>query len=409
MKFLGELVPQEADAYRKDKLNLVVASTGAGKTTMATKELPKILGVKEKSRVLFLIDTNMGRDNLYTKNVSLFQRWGETQNKIVLMNYYKFGQLIFDREISGEMFDLVVADEFHNLYKYAKIDMAKIIGGLDDSLIYDKATVSMVLSRTSRAYLAMETIKRWAQWGDNWIFAMTATPERFLRDKEMTEFIEEVKKAEGEIVYSILEKNSYADPNKLLTASDAPEKRLIFANSVKQAKDFANTINTETKRKAIELHSTHNDTYPMTVEQLAARDYLCANERFPPDINDIVATEAYATGWNLQEDEVGDIIVHSGNEEVIKQFRGRLRGNLNRLYTYDSSAGKKEIEKKRREIKDKYTVPAKWLGRWLDANERKQLIKKIKFPKAWTSLRKYLEENGYKIEKDTHGNCMISK
>lgn len=410
-KYLSEVIPIEAEAYKKDKLNLVVATTGAGKTTMATKFLPKVFGIKDKRRILFLIDTNMGRDNLFSKNKELFQSWGSEENKIILMNYHKFGQLIYDKQITDGMFDLVVADEFHNLYKYAKIDKAKIAAGMDDDLIKDEATICMVLGRTSRSYLAMETIKRWAQWGNNYVFAMTATPERFLRDREINKFIEDVKKSEETIVYSIMEKHSYADPTKVLTDVGAAKKRLIFAPSVKQVKEFTNVINTETERKAIDLYSTNNDRYPMSLEQLEIKKYLCANERFPNDINDIVTTEAYATGWNLQDEEVDDIIIHTGNKEIIEQFRGRLRGNLGRLYVYDSEAGKKEWVKKKRAIKENYKIPKKWLDKWLTANERKQMISQIKFPKAWTSLKKWLEENGYEIEEKhtKNGNQVMIK
>ena len=72
----------------------------------------------------------MGRDNLFSKNPEAFQGWGEAENKIILMNYSKFGQLVYEKQINDEMFDLIIADEFHNLYKYAKIYKANIAASM---------------------------------------------------------------------------------------------------------------------------------------------------------------------------------------------------------------------------------------------------------------------------------------
>lgn len=79
------------------RLNLIIARTGQGKTTMATQTLPALLNLMNRKRILFLIDTNMGEDQLFDTNK--FQQWEEQDNKIYLMTYHKFGTLLKKYEI----------------------------------------------------------------------------------------------------------------------------------------------------------------------------------------------------------------------------------------------------------------------------------------------------------------------
>ena len=95
----------------RGRLNMVVAATGQGKTTMATETLPQKLNITNKARVLYLIDTNMGRDMLARKDI-LQTEFPPQENKIIIMTYAKFGALLKTYKIWSSMFDLIVADEF---------------------------------------------------------------------------------------------------------------------------------------------------------------------------------------------------------------------------------------------------------------------------------------------------------
>ena len=170
----------------RGRLNMVVAATGQCKTTMATETLPQKLNITNKARVLYLIDTNMGRDMLARKDI-LQTEFPPQENKIIVMTYAKFGALLKTYKIWSSMFDLIVADEFHNLYKYAQIDMARMVKANPD---FSFETLSMMLSRESASYKAMEALKRWSQSSSLYVVAMTATPEAFIeKDKELNELI----------------------------------------------------------------------------------------------------------------------------------------------------------------------------------------------------------------------------
>lgn len=381
---------------------MVVAETGQGKTTMATQELPQKLGITNKARVLYLIDTNMGRDMLARKDI-VQTAFPPEENKIIVMTYAKFGTLLKTYNIWSSMFDLIVADEFHNLYKYTRIDMARMMKANPD---FSPETLSMMLSRESANYKAMEAIKRWSESQSLYVVAMTATPEVFLeKDKELDNLIQVIQSKEKLVAYEILARFTYINAEEVLVegAQDG-EKRLIFTHTIKQANEFKQLVENNTERKALALWSNSNlNAPPLTSEQLNTRQYIIDNESFPDDLDDLIFTEAFSTGWNLVDDRVTTTIVHSSNDALIKQVCGRNRQDIKKLYVYDSEKAtnkKKEIKKKQKELEKDWKIPTSFLNRELDTQERNRLIEEMGYPKKWTSLKKWIESTKkYKLEK----------
>ena len=400
-KFLSQAL--EYCEIIRGRLNMVVAATGQGKTTMATQELPQKLDIKDKTRVLYLIDTNMGRDMLARKDIIQTAFPPKEEDKIIVMTYAKFGTLLKTYDIWSSMFDLIVADEFHNLYKYTKIDMAKMIKANPD---FSPETLSMMLSRESANYKAMEAIKRWSKSNALYVVAMTATPEVFLeKDKELDELIQVIQSKEKLIAYEILARFTYTNAEEVLVESAQDgEKRLIFTHTIKQANEFKQLVEDNTKRKALALWSNSNyNAPPLTFEQLSARRYIIENESFPDDLDDLIFTEAFSTGWNLTDDRVTTTIVHTSNNDLIKQVCGRNRQDIKKLYLYDSESAlnkKKENKKKEKELEKNWEIPSSFLNRELNTKERNKLIEEIGYPKKWTSFKKWIENSGkYTLEK----------
>lgn len=399
-KFLSQTI--EYNEIIRGRLNMVVAETGQGKTTMATQELPQKLGITNKNRILYLIDTNMGRDMLARKDI-VQTAFPPEEDKIIVMTYAKFGTLLKTYDIWSSMFDLIVADEFHNLYKYTRIDMARMMKANPD---FSSETLSMMLSRESANYKAMEAIKRWSESQSLYVVAMTATPEVFLeKDKELDDLIQVIQSKEKLIAYEILARFTYINAEEVLVegAQDG-EKRLIFTHTIKQANEFKQLVEDNTERKALALWSNSNlNAPPLTSEQLNTRQYIIDNESFPDDLDDLIFTEAFSTGWNLVDDRVTTTIVHSSNDALIKQVCGRNRQDIKKLYVYDSEKAnnkKKEIKKKQKELEKDWEIPTSFLNRELDTQERNRLIEEMGYPKKWTSLKKWIEcSKKYKLEK----------
>lgn len=394
--YLSEVINKSQ--FHLGEINLVIAKTGQGKTTMAAKTLPNILGVTDKQHILFLIDTNMGKDGLL--KTEDFQSWGEKKNKIYLMTYNLFGKLLKEQSISVDMFDLIIADEFHNLYKYARIDEATLYHEHPE---YSEETRALILSRESNAYKAMEALKRWSLIADCYIVAMTATPQQFLgKDKELNTYIHTIQQKEQLVAYEIAEKMSYADVMPLLTEETA-YKRLIYAPTIQLAQRFAAIMNQYTTRKVAVLWSLSNEKYPLSAEQITIRNYVLNNEAFPPEIDDIIITEAYTTGYNVIDNSVQEVIVHTSNQIIQQQTVGRLRQNIKVAYFYNSKQAENEKRIKRKQSATKaiqsaeWIIPEKYLNKKLTKEMKEQLLKEIDYPKKWTSFKKAIE-NSYTVE-----------
>ena len=387
---LSEALINEQQQYQKGRLNLIVAQTGQGKTTAAINTIPKQLGV-EPRRCLILIDTTMGEEEKIALDEC--QMWGEKLDKPYILNYQKFGAMVKRGEITAEMFDYICCDEIHNLIKYVRIDEANIWKRNPESA---REVVCLILSRESFSYIAIDTLLHWAELKGIWWFGLTATADNLEKWVRLKSYINEIQIQEQLVAYEVFQKYEYSDVHVLLRAN--PEvKRLIFVPKIEQGEQFAREIQENTNRKVVCLWSKHA-LKPMTNNQLGIVNHLQQNHKYPDDIDDIILTEAYATGWNLMDDNVQIVIVHSGNKDIQIQFPGRKRGDWQIQYNYNSQLADndKRLARKQqaRELiaETKWEIPQSYLGRKLTKEDKEQLIKEIGYPKKWTSLKKDIQE-----------------
>ena len=387
---LSEALINEQQQYQKGRLNLIVAQTGQGKTTAAINTIPKQLGI-EPQRCLILIDTTMGEEEKIALDEC--QMWGEKLNKPYILNYQKFGAMVKRGELTAEMFDYICCDEIHNLIKYVRIDEANIWKRNPESA---REVVCLILSRESLSYIAIDTLLHWAELRGIWWFGLTATADNLDKWARLKSYINEIQIQEQLIAYEVFQKYEYSDVHVLLRAN--PEvKRVIFVPKIEQGEQFAREIQENTGRKVVCLWSKRA-LKPMTNNQLGIVNHLQQNHKYPDDIDDIILTEAYATGWNLIDDNVQIVIVHSGNKDIQIQFPGRKRGDWQIQYNYNSQLADNEKRLARKQqtresiAETKWEIPQSYLGRKLTKEDKEQLIKEIGYPKKWTSLKKDIQE-----------------
>jgi len=387
---LSEALINERQQYQKGRLNLIVAQTGQGKTTAAINTIPKQLGI-EPQRCLILIDTTMGEEEKIALDEC--QMWGEKLDKPYILNYQKFGAMVKRGELTAEMFDYICCDEIHNLIKYVRIDEANIWKRNPESA---REVVCLILSRESFSYIAIDTLLHWAELKGIWWFGLTATADNLEKWARLKSYINEIQIQEQLVAYEVFQKYEYSDVHVLLRAN--PEvKRLIFVPKIEQGEQFAREIQENTGRKVVCLWSKRA-LKPMTNNQLGIVNHLQQNHKYPDDIDDIILTEAYATGWNLMDDNVQIVIVHSGNKDIQIQFPGRKRGDWQIQYNYNSQLAEndKRLARKQqvRELiaETKWEIPQSYLGRKLTKEDKEQLIKEIGYPKKWTSLKKDIQD-----------------
>ena len=404
---LAEALEKEKPEYIKGKINLIVAKTGQGKTTAAQKIIPKQLGITNFQRCLILIDTLMGQEEKILMGEC--QRWGEKENKPYILNYNQFAAMIKRKEINAQMFDYIACDEIHNLIKYVRIDEATTWKRNSD---YDYETICLLLSRESLSYIAIDTLLRWMELQDVWVFGLTATPENVEKWHESKKYIHNIQIKEQLLAYEVFNKYEYGDVSFLLKSN--PEvKRLIFVPTITLGEKFLEEITNTTNRKVAlffsKTTSSNKKMSPLDCERL---NYLTTYHRYPSDIDDIITTEAYATGWNLIDDDVQIVIVHSGNKDIQIQFPGRKRGDWQIQYNYNSQLAENDrraarkltaARKERQEIANQdWIIPEKFLGVRLTKKEKDALIQEIHYPKKWTSLKKDIS-NKYNVEQKGTG------
>ena len=392
---LSEALNLECPQYERGRLNLIVAQTGQGKTTAAINTIPKQLGVAPQ-RCLILIDTTMGEEEKIALDEC--QMWGERLDKPYILNYQKFGAMVKRGELVAEMFDYICCDEIHNLIKYVRIDEANIWKRNPES---SREVICLILSQESFSYIAIDTLLHWAELKGVWWFGLTATADNLEKWARLKSYINEIQIQEQLIAYEVFQKYEYSNVHVLLRAN--PEvKRLIFVPKIEQGEQFAREIQENTGRKVVCLWSKHA-LKPMTNNQLDIVNHLQHSHKYPDDIDDIILTEAYATGWNLIDDNVQIVIVHSGNKDIQIQFPGRKRGDWQIQYNYNSklAENKKRLERKqvvRANIANtQWVIPDSYLNRKLGKEDKEQLIQEIGYPKKWTSLKKDIQ-NYYNIE-----------
>jgi len=397
---LSDALTKERPSYQRGRLNLIVAQTGQGKTTAAVHTIPEQLGIQPQ-RCLILIDTTMGEEEKIALDEC--QMWGEKLDKPYILNYQKFAAMVKRGEISANMFDYVACDEIHNLVKYVRIDEANIWKRNPES---DKEVICLLLAHESLSYIAIDTLFHWAELQGIWWFGLTATADNLEKWPRLKNYINEIQIQEQLMAYEVFQKYSYTNVHTLL-ASNPDVKRLIFAPTIELAEQFAREIQEKTDRNVMCLWS-RRASKQLSSTQLATIQHLQYQHNYPDNVDDIIATEAYATGWNLIDDNVQIVIVHSGNKDIQIQFPGRKRGDWQIQYNYNSQlaeSGKRLARKQqaREQIAGtQWEIPEIYLNRKLTKEDKEALIAEIGYPKKWTSLKKDIQDR-YEITQSGTG------
>lgn len=127
MLYLSDAIRGE---YVQDEFNVIEAPCGCGKTEYAVNKLPyEILGSKPQfNKVLYLIDTCAGRHSIVAKHPEKARCYdniidnggrrfdGFDANRIVVITYAKLGVEVRRNPDFLRQFDLIIADEFHNIH-----------------------------------------------------------------------------------------------------------------------------------------------------------------------------------------------------------------------------------------------------------------------------------------------------
>lgn len=377
-KYLSEAV--HMDEIEGGVLNLIKAPVGAGKTYWALNVLSQ--QVETRTEMLYLIDTvngkaqiakNSGIEAYQTSYLELLEEdvyfWEDAN--IVLMTYAKFGAMVSEYKDYGNKFKIIVCDEIQNVIRFSYFGQKK-----EDKPLHEIAKKR--LEEITQNNLETKVI------------GLSATPER--AEKEFYAPYQYITVDEDVREYEEVKIRYYSNIEYLIENVPKEKIGLVYVAHVRKMKTLVE-IAEKRGLRAVAIWSTNNDD-KMTAEQLSARQYILDNEQLPPNYDIVIINASSETSINIRG-QVDYIIIHTTEEEVRTQARGRYRSDLALLYLFDSES---------------LEVPAEYMEKPLFKSDRDKLCAvlqaKDKWGKTvgWTTTKKKLEEEGYIITEGRTNN-----
>ena len=375
-KYLSQLVTP--DMLMRDKLNIIKAPTGSGKTYFALTAIPAMLNDAVHTMV-YLIDTINGKEQLLRNYNArpIYRGWaGEVSEegiffvgdeRVVIITYAKFGYLLEQKPDFHTHFDYIICDELHSLIEFqyfaAQPNLHSVARrGLERAVSNDRSTV----------------------------IALTATPRR-VHDKFNAPYHDVPIDSSDLIHYETKQIIRYTNLDYLVSTMDAVETGLCYVSRITTMLSVE-AIAREHGLRPVCIWSISNKDYSMSKEQLRVRQTILEDFDIPNEYNLVIINASSETSLKIKS-PVDYVIVHSGDEDTQVQVRGRVNNDLNRLYlpSNDPTA---------------LTVPAEFLNRKLFPPDKDKLCDCLNLCNEsgrqfrWRGVKPRLIESGYTITED---------
>ena len=361
------------------KINIINAPVGSGKTSWALNELSRI--PESFDKVLYLIDTRNGSQSISKHpNAMLYSDewldnvehnivyWDEYHeiNKVAVITYAKFGVLAtrYDDFINN-------CDELHNLPRFAKFDEG----------LYDKDDIEWHKE-------AIKAIIRTVRETDTMVVALTATPNA--AEKKFKGLCNPITIEEGIKHFKTEHKKYYANKDDVLSSISSSERGILYFTTITQMKEMEEKMSMRGFHP-ICIWSTNNKGHEWSEEQQRVRDYLLEKERIPEEYNALIINASCGTSINIYGD-IDYMLIHSSDQDIITQVRGRYRSDLNTLYLHKRDA--------------MLLMPEEYLNRRLFKKDKDSLCKRLNLKNEkgrlcrWPTVKKVLLDNHYYIKED---------
>lgn len=382
-EYLSQALTKED--LRLEKLNLIAAPCGTGKSQFAITELSKIS--KYPEHVVYLIDTVAGQEQLakrypqvhvYTKEWREYLQHGMIQfieSHVCLMTYAKFGALVTYYPQFVQQLELVICDELHNLFWPIRATEA--------------ANANNEQSEQNENYnlTALKTLQQLVYGGKCYVVGMTATPSE-VYDNFYTP-IYDLTHGLSFVDRSPLHRYTYQSLELILERMEQGKHYLVYMKHIHQMKECVALLESRGFH-AMALWSMKNTEHPFTEEQMALRTYILEHEQLPDDLDVLIINKACETCINLRG-KIEAAFIHTKNEDIVTQACGRYRGRLNAVYIYSQD----EVE---------IDIPVRFLNRRLYTEDKEELAELLWLCNKngrqykWRTIKKHLFEQGYSIQ-----------
>lgn len=457
--YLTDYLLQEKIIIEKYNINLINAPAGSGKTSFIFADngliydTTKFINYKlyESSnynfsfnldKIIYICDTTMLKDKILSKYQSktksfddksfqeakdedVLKKLTENLGKIKVLTYAQFGKIMskgYLRNAIYKYFDLIIMDEFHNLFDYAQAfdKKDKIYANVIENL-ENLATNSLLVSLTATPYYANKEIKE----SDGCIKNLYNIVLNEKQIEELRQYEEEYITKQlyliNEVKWLCLNKNKVDEGVEIFGS-----KILIYATQIKTCNKYKEML-TNAGYKVENLCTEKK----MNEEQILLKKYLIEHEKYPDDLDILIINKAYDTGWDLKDERVKTIIIDSTNPTIQTQVRNRCRHDIYKLVTkmhthienngefYDAYSTWLTSENKRLYTYDEkyilnFTLDEKYLSVELSNEMKYELVKKyatygFNGTCNWKSFKYDLESNDYVAKTTAHGTIIYNK
>lgn len=371
-KYLSELV--DVSRLRRNKLNIITAPTGCGKTHFALHHIPNLVD-NAHLRVVYLIDTVNGKEQILDHYNAIREYYGWTEvvsgkainvdneNRPVVLTYARFGMILEEYPEFYNEFSYIICDELPSLIRFQGFE-----------------------PKPNNHSVALEGLQKAVRCSRATVIALTATPDT-LSQYFSKSYLVPIDQREL-IQYAVKNTVQFHTLADVLCQVSTDSVGLCYVSRISQMIDFFQKAQQQ-GFSPIAIWSVNNTDHPMTEEQLSARESILRDYTIPPQYNLLIINSSSETSIKIKS-HVDYVVVHSTNSDTQIQVRGRVNNDLDTLFLPGKSA-------------PIMNIPEKYLGVKLFTTEKKELIKELDIrnknnrPCGWTSIKKYLVDNDYSI------------
>lgn len=320
------------------------------------------------------------------------EKWVKSKGRVAIVTYAQFTKIMSKSYLRNFIYDyinLVVMDEFHNLYDYAnkfddkENDSETNYSNIIDNL-YPLAKNCLLVCLSATPYYIDNGIEK---LNDN----IRMIYNKVLNSKDL----EQIRQYEE----SVIEKTLY--PINFI-------KKLCFTKTKHKVLIYVDKIETAKRYKDLLTKYGYNAEYictekKMNDNQIKIKKYIINNNKLPKELDILIINKAYDTGWDCKDEDVQIVIVDCYNPTTVIQARNRVRHDL-KLFVFKC---KNAIEWTEREYDvDETGYCSRWyditnyydtLRTWITVKDKK-LMQPYDFePFKFEVDEKYI---GYKLTKE---------
>lgn len=314
--FYHDMYMQFNIKYVKNKINLVTAPCGAGKTYHCNEIIKKY--DRTDRDCYYVTDTRMLKESV--------QR--TLPNNVKVITYQTLGIILADVK-KCEQFKtnthLLILDEAHQLYRYARrYNTGKIN---ESERYYEVVKVEL--------YYLPKYMK---------VIALTGTPGDLIREAKDVEGKKLINDVLTEDMIDLLHCQEYDEEKSVINMYDYLDKEfklkdgkkaLGYTGTVRELKIYQTLLESKGYR-VMSLWSLNNINNEMSDKQKEFYNYIKDANKLPNDIDILLINSAYESGWNLENEGsnyIQTVFINTSDSVTATQVVNRVRHNVELMVT----------------------------------------------------------------------------